>query len=128
MVRTGRPACGRILSWSDWTPLRSGRDSPDGLASAIRAKRQSRRFYSSAGGFAVWHSYGYSVVPFHRKGAENEPAQAYTCVVRPGRSCTFAAPVRHPQTMLAQSQTCIVWGKGKAVGLHPGGFAVCASL
>jgi len=102
MVRTGRPACGRMLSRSDWSPLRSGRDSPDGPASVIRAKRQSRRFYSSAGGFAV--CYGYSVVRFHRKGAENEPAWAYTFLVELG-------PMIFPSSPTAPMMLAALLGK-----------------
>ena len=48
---------GRIVSWSNWTLLTRfllQSDSPDdGTPHIVGEKRQSRRFYSSAGGFAV---------------------------------------------------------------------------
>src|SRR6516165_2084914 len=51
----------RILSWSNWEVFKRfllQSDSPDDavpvLLGIVGEKRQSRRFYSSAGGFAVW--------------------------------------------------------------------------
>jgi hypothetical protein len=107
-------------------PLRSGRDSPDGLASAIRAKRQSRRFYSSAGGFAVCTAMVTGLCGSIVKVPKTNPRRRM--LAWSDRGVRALSPLRFdtPRQCSLNPKPASYGEKGKAVGLHPGGFAVCA--